>query len=228
MPLPLMAGLQIGAGALQGILGGIQAHRNQKKLENLQSPTYRQNAGITDYYNKALAKYNVNPYNSAYYNQATQQANRGVASGLSALSGRGQALAGVNNLIQGRNDAMLNAGVNAENMQRQDLAQLGGAAQLKAGEDAKAFEINQMMPYQNKFNLLAQKASGGNSIANAGLSNIFGGLQSWGDASMARQIFGGNSNSGNSGGVRTPYLSTDKLRRNLNTSVGSFNTRQFG
>jgi hypothetical protein len=195
---------QAGIGTIQGVLGMIQAKKAQKQLEKLQSPTYKQSAGILDYYNKALSKYSVNPYQSDYYNQATQQANRGVASGLSALSGRGQALAGVNSLIQGKNDAMLKAGVNAEQMQRQDLSQLGQAAQLKAGEEQTAFQQNEMLPYQNKFNLLARKASGGNQIANSGLSNVFGGLQGIGDANMVNKMYGSSS-----GGMGTQGASYD-------------------
>lgn len=196
MPLPALAAVQMGAGAIQSILGGIQARKNQKALEKLQSPTYKQSAGVLDYYNKALAKYNVNPYDSAYYNEQKQLGQRNVASGLSALQGRGQALAGVNSLVQGNADRMLKAGVNAEGMQRQDLSQLGSAAQLKNQEERTAFETNQMLPYQNKFNLLSQKAGAGNQIMNAGLSNIFGGMQTWGDVNMARDIFGSANNSG--------------------------------
>lgn len=195
---------QAGIGTIQGVLGMIQAKKAQKQLEKLQSPTYKQSAGILDFYNKALSKYNVNPYQSDYYNEQKQLGQRNLASGLSALSGRGMALAGVNSLVQNNSDRMLKAGVNAEQMQRQDLSQLGQAAQLKAGEEQAAFNQNEMLPYQNKFNLLAQKASGGNQIANSGLSNVFGGLQGIGDANMVNKMYGSSS-----GGMGTQGASYD-------------------
>lgn len=185
---------QAGIGGIQSVLGMIQANKAQKQLSKLQSPTYKQSAGVLDYYNKALSKYNVNPYQSDYYNEQKQLGQRNLASGLSALSGRGMALAGVNSLVQNNSDRMLKAGVNAEQMQRQDLSQLGQAAQLKAGEEQAAFQQNEMLPYQNKFNLLAQKASGGNQIANSGFKNMFGGAQSYNDLQSAYLQYMGGKN----------------------------------
>src|SRR5574339_447154 len=126
---------QLGLGAIQGIAGFIQNRRATKAMENMQSPTYNQNKSILDYYNKSLAKYNVNPYNTDLYRMQEQQANRGMASGLGALSGRGQAFAGVNQLVQGRNDSLLKAGAEAEQLSRQDLNRLGQAAGMKTAED---------------------------------------------------------------------------------------------
>lgn len=181
---------QAALGLGQGIAGFIQQRRALKQLENIKSPTYTQSAGILDYYNKALAKYNVNPYQTDLYRMQEQQAGRGVASGLSALQSRGQALAGVNSLIQQRNDTLLKAGAQAENLSRQDLSRLGQAAGLKSGEEKMAFNINQMQPFQRKYSLLSQKASGGANIANAGISNIFGGLQSADQYRMINKIYG--------------------------------------
>ena len=57
-PLALIGSV---AGLAQSIIGGINARKTQKKLEKMQSPVYKQNQGILDYYNKALARYNVSP-----------------------------------------------------------------------------------------------------------------------------------------------------------------------
>ena len=187
--LPLAA-IQMGAGVLQTGLGFLQARKNQKALEKLQSPQYRQNAGIMDYYNKALQRYNVNPYTSQLYNQQQQQIKGGTAQGIASLQDRRSALAGIPQLIQAQNDSLLKAGAAAEGQQAGALSQLGDAANAKLGEDRMAFDINQMQPYQNKFNLLSQKAGAGNQIMNAGLSNIFGGLGSWQDTNMAKEIYG--------------------------------------
>lgn len=181
---------QAALGLGQGIAGFIQQRRALKELKNLKSPTYNPSAGILDYYNKALAKYNVNPYQTDFYRMQQQQANRGLASGLSALQGRGQALAGVNSLVQGRNDSLLKAGAQAENFSRQDLSRLGQASQLKSGEEKQAFNINEMQPFQRKYSLLSMKAAGGANVANAGISNIFGGLQSADQYRMINKTYG--------------------------------------
>lgn len=180
------AAAQAVGGIAQSVLGYIQAHKAQKALQNLRTPTYTPSQSILDYYNKALARYNQNPYQSQLYKMQSQNIQRGTAQGLNTLSqGRG-AIAGVSSLIQGQNDALLKAGAGAEQMQNQNLAQLGRAAGAQAGEMNKVFQYNQLAPYQKQFNILAAKAQGGNQLLNAGLSNIFGGLQSAGQiASMA-------------------------------------------
>lgn len=181
---------QAGLGAAQSIAGFIQQRKALKALEKMQSPTYTPNASILDYYNKALAKYNVNPYQTDLYRMQEKQANRGLASGLSTLQSRGQALAGVNSLLQSRNDSLLKAGAEAEQQQSQDLSRLGQASQLKTAEQAREFDINKMQPFERAYNLKAMKASGGTSIANAGLTNIFGGLQSYDQMKTLEKIYG--------------------------------------
>ena len=223
MPLPAMAAIQAGLGIAQGISGFIQQRKANKALEKMQSPTYTQNKGILDYYNKSLAKYNVNPYNTDLYRMQEQQANRGMASGISALQGRGQALAGVNSLVQGRNDNLLRAGATAEQQQGQDLNRLGQAAGMKAGEDQMAFNVNQQQPFERKYNLLAMKAGGGSQIANAGISNIFAGLQSGQQMNMLDKMYGSNSSSGGGSTYNSTPNPTNVLRdlyRNQNRRVG--------
>ena len=69
MPLPLLPLISAGAGLVQSIVGGIKAGKAQKQLEKMQSPQYAQNQGILDYYNKALARYNVSTFNKKYINE---------------------------------------------------------------------------------------------------------------------------------------------------------------
>jgi hypothetical protein len=187
---PYGAIAQAGVGLVQGIAGFIQQRKATKALEKMQSPTYNPNKSILDYYNKALAKYNVNPYNTDLYRMQETQANRGMASGLSALQGRGQALAGVNQLVQGRNDNLLRAGVAAEQQQGQDLNRLGAAAGMKAGEEGRAFDINKQQPFERKYNLLAQKASGGTQIANSGIANVGQAASTFDQYRMINQLYG--------------------------------------
>ncbi len=169
-----LAFAQAGLGLVQGIAGFIQNRKATKAMENMQSPTYTANKGILDYYGKALQRYNVDPYQTSMYKMQQQNANRGLASGLGALQNRRAALAGVSNLVQGYDDASLKAGAAAEQQQGQNLAQLGQAAGMKAGEEQMAFNINEQQPFERKYNLKAMKAGGGVDIMNSGISNIFG------------------------------------------------------
>jgi hypothetical protein len=215
----IAAAAQAGIGLLQTGIGMWQASRAQKKMERLQTPTYAQNAGVLDYYNKALQRYNTNPYESGLYKQQTQQIGRNVAQGLSALNDRRSAVAGVARLVQGANDASLNAGLQAEIRQDGFLRQLGQATGMKAAEDRAAFQQNQIAPYEKKYNLLAMKAAGGNQIANAGLQNVMGGLQGINQYQMAENMYGGGGSgqqamtAGWSNGINTDFAVGNALQK---------------
>lgn len=176
-----LSGLQTIAGIAQTIGGAIQAKRAQRKLGQMVD-SYQPNQSIMDYYNKALSRYNANPYNSAMYRLQQQNAGRGLTTGLNALQNRRSALMGLPSLVSSYNDANLRAAAGAEGQQAQALSQLGGATGMKAAEDTRKFDM--------KYNLLAQKASGGNQIMNAGMQNIFGGLGSASNSYLANQMYG--------------------------------------
>jgi hypothetical protein len=178
---------QMPIAAAQFGLGYFQARKAQKELERTPTPTYTPSKSILDYYNEAKNRYSANPYESAMYKSQAQGIQRGTAQGLGALNDRRIALGGVNSLIQGQNDAMLRAAGAAEQQQSQRFGQLGQASQLKAGEDMKMFQYNQMMPYEKKMSLLGAKASGGNQLMNAGLSNLFQGLQTAAQSPMPEE-----------------------------------------
>ncbi len=188
MPVTLSA-IQGAIGIGQSIFGGIQAHKAQKQLERTPTPVYSPSQSILDYYDTAKSRYNVNPYQSSLYKLQNQNIQRGTAQGLGALNDRRSALAGVNSLIQGQNDSLLKAGAAAEDEQGRRFSQLGQAAGMKAGEDTKMFQYNQVAPYEKRMQLAGLKASGGNQIMNAGLSNIFGGLQSMGQTDLINKEY---------------------------------------
>ncbi len=195
MALPLiLGGVQAGAGLVQSLFGGGRARRAEKELEGM-IDNYKTSESIRDYYTKALNKFNVNPTQSSLYRSIMGEAGQGLATGLNNLQGRGSALAGIGNLVQGYNNQALRAGAAAESQQAQDLANLGTATQLKDREDKYKFEA--------KANLLSQKAGAGSQTMNAGLSNIFGGLGSISDYSMYKQMYGDNGGSGDN--YQEPY-----------------------
>lgn len=193
MPVTLSA-ITAGAGLVQGIAGFFGAKKARKQLENLQTPTYSPSKSITDYYNEAQRRYQESPYQSNLYKMQAQNIARGTTQGIAALQDRRSALAGISGLVQGQNDAMLKAGVVAEQQRDQRFGQLAGATQAMAGEQRKAWEVNQMLPYQNRRDILTQKAAGNTALMNAGLQNIYGGLQ--GAAMYKSGILGGGASGG--------------------------------
>src|SRR6266540_354420 len=157
-----------------GFFGGRKARRD---LENLQTPTYDPAKSISDYYAEAKNRYGISPYASTLYNTQMQNINRSTASGISGLQSRRMGIGGISSLIQGQNDAMLKAAATAEQQRDQRFGQLGAASQAMAGEERQAFNINKIMPYEKRYNMLAMKAQGYNELLNSGLKNIFGGGQ---------------------------------------------------
>lgn len=191
----MLPGIAQGVGGIaQTIFGGGRARRAEKALEKLQTPVYQESKTINDYYSKALNRYSVDPTKSATYVNQMGQIQRGAATGMAALGDRRGSSAGVASIVQAQNDASLQANAAAEQQQAQALNQLGQAAQMKQGEERTAFEYNQVAPYQKKAALLSAKAQGGNQMMNAGIQNIFGGIQTLGkmkmDDYMTQQYFG--------------------------------------
>jgi hypothetical protein len=180
MAVPIIPIIQGAIGLGQTIFGGNRAAKAERKLEGMVND-YKPNASILDYYNKALSRYNANPYTSNLYNNQMQSVNRNLTTGINSLQDRRSAIGGINALTQSANDASLRAAATAEGQQAQALSQLGGATQMKAQEQFKPFEM--------KYNLLSAKAGGGNQIMNAGLSNIFGGLNTAADLKMIDKMY---------------------------------------
>lgn len=182
---------QTAVGLAQTIGGWVQQRKATKQLEKLQSPTYTQNQSVMDLYSKALQRYNANPTDSAMYKRQMNNIGRGTNTGLNALQSRRSALGGISSLIRGQNDATLNAEVSAEGERSRRFGELGSITGMKQGEDQMAFQINQQQPYERKFNLLAQKAGGGNQVMNSGIANVAGGLQSYDGYKQLKKLYGG-------------------------------------
>lgn len=174
------SGLQTLVGLGQTIFSGKK--KAERNLENYAN-SYQPNQSIMDFYNKAYARYNPNAYNSAEYQNAINQNNRSLVTGINAAQDRRGALATIGSLTQGVNDANANAAARAEAAQRANLGMLGTATGMKAQEEAKKYDL--------KYNLLAMKAAAANATRAAGLKNISGGLQSLGELQMANKSYGG-------------------------------------
>ena len=172
----IAAGTQAAGGLAQTLLSG--RNKRQAELEDYakQSPFYKPSKSIQDYYQEALNRYRESPYQSAQYQAAQQGIQRGMATALSNLQGWGASVAGASKLAQSQADALTRLGANIEAQRAQRLGQLGQAAQAQTAEQARAFDINQMTPYNRMLQLKQMKAQAAAEQYNAGLQTAAGGL----------------------------------------------------
>jgi hypothetical protein len=168
--------LSTGLGAYSAISADTKQKRAQRNLEDLakNSPLYKPDKSINDYYQQALNRFNENPYQSQQYQMGAMNARRATAQGLRALQDRRSAIGGISRLEAGQNYAMQNLGAQAEAQRNARFGQLGGATQMKTGEDYRKFDINQMTPYNRMLQLKQLKAQAANDRYNAGLQMIGG------------------------------------------------------
>lgn len=200
MPIGAGAALGLGLGAIQTTAGMISAAKAQKQLEKATSPTYMKNRGILDYYDKALQRYQTPTTETSFYKKSMQDIGRNTSQAISTLTDRGGANSSIGKIIAAQNDATLGANVAAEGMRDQRFGELGQATELKAGEDRLDYQYNKLAPFERWWNLKAQKAAAGNQMANAGISNISGGLNSIEQFNQIGKIYGNSGSSGYGGG----------------------------
>ena len=184
---PVSAGL----GGLQSLIGiGQSLFSGRKKAErqlNQQidnAPKTTANKSILDFYNNALQRYGVDPTSSSLYKTQQQNIGRNVAGGISSLQDRRSGQAGISSLLRAANDASLNSVAAAEQQRDQRFGMLGNATNMKSNEDERVFEQNEMLPYNLRLQLKAQKLQGANQRTNAGQLNFFNGLGTLGSSGI--------------------------------------------
>ena len=180
MPVPLIVGIAAGAQALGGLGQAIFSGRKKRESElndfAKQSPLYTPNKSINDYYQQALNRYSENPYQSQQYQIGAKNIQRATAQGLGAMQDRRGGIGGVSRLAEAQMSGMQNLGANAEAQRNARFGQYGQASQAKASEDYRAFDINQMTPYNRQLQLKQMAAQAANSRFNAGLQTFSSGL----------------------------------------------------
>jgi hypothetical protein len=176
MPIPLAA-LAAGQAALglgQTIFSGTQKAKREFEEKLKQSPQYTGGGGIMDYYNRAYQRASVLPTELASYKTQMQNIGESTAQGLGALAGRRSALAGVGSIIRGQQQAQQQAVAAGEAEQSRRFGQLGGAAQMKTGEETKRYNLNVLAPYQRQLQAVTQKLQAAQARKDAGIQNIIG------------------------------------------------------
>lgn len=234
MPLYLTAA-QVALGAGQSIFSG--KNERQADYENYlkRNPQYTGGNSINDYYNKALARYNVNPYSSPLYAMQTQNANRATNQALASLGDRRAGIGSIGKLTGIQDDATLKAGITAEADQARRLSQLGGAANALTQNQKYAYQVNQLNPYLRQLQQKQQAFSGASNVYNAGLSNIFGGLSSGAvmansNAQLAKKIaagIGGNNETNGSTIGTTAKVDANNVDLTADPYLGSNDTDPY-
>jgi hypothetical protein len=217
----ITTGVSVGS-AIWGGAKAAKARREQKsaeaQLENLakNSPLRKESKSLNDYYQQALNRFTESPYQSAAYQQATRNADRTAAAGISALQDRKGAIGGVTKLSRLKGEALNNAILGGEYARSQRFSELGRATQMKKANEDELFDINVMTPYQRKLQLEQMKGSAAGERYNAGmqmlgqgLSNAAAGGMQYMDSNPGQNpfkgLFGGKSASSN------PSLTSDSF-----------------
>jgi hypothetical protein len=207
----ITTGVSVGS-AIWGGAKAAKARREQKsaeaQLENLakNSPLRKESKSLNDYYQQALNRFTESPYQSAAYQQATRNADRTAAAGISALQDRKGAIGGVTKLSRLKGEALNNAILGGEYARSQRFSELGRATQMKKANEDELFDINTMTPYQRKLQLEQMKGAAAGERYNAGmqmlgqgLSNAAAGGMQYMDSNPGQNpfkgLFGNKSNS---------------------------------
>jgi len=222
-----VAALQAGAGALQSIFSGRKKREQELNDFAKQSPLYTPNKSIQDYYQQALNRYNENPYQSQQYQIGAKNIQRATAQGLGAMQDRRGGIGGASRLAEAQMGGMQNLGANAEAQRNARFGQFGQASQAKAAEDYRAFDINQMTPYNRQLQLKQMAAQAANSRFNAGLSMAGQGAGNYAQLGLYKEMYGKDDDDKNKkGGLFSGIKSLFSKKSNLNpitTMPSTFN-----
>lgn len=190
------------SGLVSGITGLIQKHKANQLLAQTKRPTYAIPGEILQ--NQKQAELNANTgLPSEQYQQAMQNVSRQQNSALQRANDRRGGLLAVAGTQQAGNDATLKLDVANANARLNNQRTLYGVNNQVATYKDKAFNINEMQPYQQNYNYAMNLLGSGNQ-------NLLGGVDKL--AAGAGRLYG-------SGGGRTPS-STDNSSYEVTNSVG--------
>jgi hypothetical protein len=168
------AAISVGVGTASAISANTKQQRAQRRLDELakNSPLYKADKSIDDYYKQSLNRFNENAFQSQQYQMGAMNARRATAQGIGALQDRRSAIGGISKLASGQNAAMQNLGVQAENQKAQRFNQYANATQMKSADNQRVFDINKMTPYNRQLQLEQMKGAAAGEQMNAGLAMI--------------------------------------------------------
>ncbi len=165
-----------------------------KKLNELEAnrPQYQVDPNIL--YNQQLAGQMASEgLPSSAKNWYTDSIERGLGSTIQAAKDTGQGLGSITNAFGSANDSFRNLlAMDAESKMAKQQLLMGAKRELR-DENLRAWDINQNIPFQQKYSRYTNQT-------NAGAQNLFGGGMGLGaDAAYGFNNFGGNKQSGTGG-----------------------------
>lgn len=176
----------VAGGLISGITGLFQKKKANKLLKSLQRPQYVIPNEVLQ--NQKQAELNSRQgLPSEQYNQGMQNIARQQNTALQRASDRRGGLLAVAGTQQLGNDASLNLDIANANARLKNQNTLYGINNQVAGYRDKAFQINQMQPYQQNYNYAMGLLGAGNQnlvggidkIASGGLMAARGGSGGW-------------------------------------------------
>ena len=191
-----IAATQLAYGLYKDVKGAQNQSDAQKAMEAQakNSPLWKPDKSVNDYYQESLNRFLENPTQSAQYQLAQLNANTAAAQGINAFQNRRSAIGGIDNIGQGLNTALQNAGAGAEAQRNARFGQLGGATQMMNAENQFGFDVNKMTPYNRQFGLSQLQASAGGQMANAGMQTAANALNNIGSIYSANAKTQGQQN----------------------------------
>lgn len=189
------AALTAGVGAYTAIDARKKQSSAQRKLEEQarNSPLYKRDKSIDDYYQQSLNQFLQKPTDSLRYQLGGMNARRATAQGISALQDRRAAIGGIDKLALGQNSAMDNLAAQAEATKFQNLRQWGSAANMKNQEGQREYDFNKLTPFNRQIGLGQMEASAAGDRYNAGMQMVGQGISAAGQAAGAYAKYKGVS-----------------------------------
>jgi len=216
MAIPLLAlgGLQAGVGFLGGILQRNRAREleqaNNRPIENVSNYLLRNQALVEQMASQGMA--------SEAYNNALQQQQQALVTGLRTSGTRGNTATNVNNLVRNAQQGINQLNATDSQIRNQNKRLLLNQNQTMAREEARLFNQNFLQPWQ----YTAQRAE---SLRRAGNNNIIGALGAFGQYAMANATMGNQASSlGTTYNPDMPFVATNPYRfnRSLFGGIGGF------
>lgn len=179
----VMAGVTVGLGATQMIVGASQKKKAEREKAKLDAsrPQFAGSPELNQLYKTEEANAMAGAQNTAQYKLGEQQSQRNMATGLGAASSAGTLGQGmVSKLVQNTNDASMRNLVASQNLKEQRMGRFGNIVSQKAAEGRYKFQTNQMQPFEMKYSDAIAKGQAGSSTMSAGFQNAIGGIGSIG------------------------------------------------
>ena len=179
--------LSTGMGAYQMIDANNKQKSAQKRLDDLSknSPLYKPDKSINDYYQQTLNRFLENPTDSSRYQLGAMNAKRATAQGLAALSDRRAGIGGAAKLAAIQNAAIQNVVGQSEADKAQRLQELRNSTAMMGQEGTKKYDYNQLTPYNRQIGLEELKGQAAGQQFNAGAQMAAQGVGALGTVAAA-------------------------------------------